>query len=312
MQSCPISPMPTFRFVVAEYLVDIQCRVDAKLIGERYRWQLHRYCTIAAAYFGDRPAAEITRADLARWVTAHREWVSPHTRSDACRSVISCLRWAFETRLIPQAPPRSPTLGPQQLAPRPAITPLEVARIMKAVRTSNGITRRRKPSRQPFKYALLFLWLTGARTCEMRECRWEHVDWDRGVISLTRHKTDRTGKPRLIPLTDKMLRLLLWMWKRKRPDCPWIFPNSRGGQWRTQTFADMFRSYARQSGVRDEVSAYCLRHGFTVRALDLGIGERQIADVLGHTSTKWVGWYGQSTRLHAGYLRKILGQVRPD
>ena len=41
---------------------------------------------------------------------------------------------------------------------------------------------------------------------------WDQVDLDRGLLVLAQHKTvRRTNKPRLIPLTPPLRKLLVWM-----------------------------------------------------------------------------------------------------
>jgi site-specific recombinase XerC len=63
------------------------------------------------------------------------------------------------------------------------------------------------------------------------------------------------------------------------------------------------------AGVPRGVSPYSARHSFAVQALEAGIGERQIADVLGHTTTKYVFWYSADVRSKPGYLNGIADHV---
>jgi integrase len=181
---------------------------------------------------------------------------------------------------------------------------------------------RARPSAGPFRRALWFLWESGCRTCEMREMEWESVDWVDGVIRLTKHKTAHTGNVREIPLTDRALRLLRLMYKFRRPAAASkhprtkrhpaknvIFLNSRGGAWTKRSFAKKFREFAGLAGIRDNITAYCLRHGFTVEALERGIGNKQIADMLGQASTRYVDWYGRGSREKSAYLRDNAAKV---
>jgi integrase len=61
--------------------------------------------------------------------------------------------------------------------------------------------------------------------------------------------------------------------------------------------------------VRDIVTPYSLRHGFCIRSLDAGLGERQIADLMGHASTKYVSWYGRTAGRRIEYLADLLDRL---
>jgi integrase len=146
----------------------------------------------------------------------------------------------------------------------------------------------------------------------MRDAGWQHVDWEAGLLRLPHSKTTKvTGRGRLIPLPDDVLRLLRWLHRgRGYPREGHIFLNSRGRRWTCTAFATLFRKLARQAGVRPGVSPYCLRHGFCVESLEAGVGERQIADAMGHTTTRQVAWYGKDTRGNADYLRGVVENLR--
>jgi integrase len=130
----------------------------------------------------------------------------------------------------------------------------------------------------------------------------DQLDWAQGLIRQTANKTMRkTGRARLIPLDDTLLRLLQFMYRRLgRPATGPIFTASRGKAWGKGSFAYLFRRYAVAGGVPKRVSPYSARHAFAVEALEAGVGERQIADVLGHTTTKYVAWYGADVRAKPG------------
>jgi hypothetical protein len=139
----------------------------------------------------------------------------------------------------------------------------------------------------------------------MRAARFTDVDWPRRVIVLREHKTaSATGQERLIAL-GRAYRLVRWLYRRRRRGQQHIFLNSRGRRW-TKDFCKLFRKFARRAGVRDEVSGYSLRHGFAVGAIENGLGERQVADLLGHASTRFVSWYARKTKSHARHLGKML------
>ena len=57
------------------------------------------------------------------------------------------------------------------------------------------------------------------------------------------------------------------------------------------------------------ITPYGLRHLFTVLGIENGVGERQLADQLGHTTTKFVAYYGRTTRFKSAHLRGVVTSV---
>lgn len=291
--------------VVAAYLESRTFDLHAGSIKPRSVEKAQHYLSSFAEHFGTRRVDACHRNDLVTWLVDHKEWQSTFTRVDAVGSVITCFRWAAGELKISNPFTRPKYLGPP-LQPRPAIKPEEYQAIRLQARRALTTRGRRCRTREPFRVGLCFLWKTGCRTCEMRCALWDQLDWDRAVVVQDDHKTVKvTGEPRIIPVRS-LLPLLRWLFRRRRRGQRYIFVNSLGKPWTCDRFAKEFRRYARYAGVRDEISAYCLRHGLTVRLIEEGRTERQIADVLGQKSTRFVAWYGKSTRSAADYLNEIL------
>ena len=69
---------------------------------------------------------------------------------------------------------------------------------------------KRQQKAERFRELLHILRLTGARPGEASHLEWSHIDLDGAVIVLTVHKTSRTQrtpKPRVIPLTQEVVDL---------------------------------------------------------------------------------------------------------
>lgn len=81
-----------------------------------------------------------------------------------------------------------------------------------------------------------------------------------------------------------------------------VFTNSQGEPWDKDQFARRFAHYRKLAGVRPEVSAYSLRHGFCVRLVEAGATDIAIADLMGNT-VKYVRWYGRGAKNNVDYLR---------
>jgi integrase len=67
-----------------------------------------------------------------------------------------------------------------------------------------------------------------------------------------------------------------------------IFLNGCQRPWNRTAFGRLFRKYACAAGVARGITPCGLRHLFTVLGIENGVGERQLADQLGHMTTKFV------------------------
>lgn len=171
--------------------------------------------------------------------------------------------------------------------PRTPITEEEFWPLYKILRRPE----RGRKSRSLFRVCLWFLFDTGARTCEAwTGARWENLSWEHGAVIIWRHKTARkVSKPRILVFGGKTARLLLFLWRRQgSPKEGPIFLNARGRPWVSPRFGSHFRRYAALAGLPNAVSAYSLRHGFVCGPLYRGLGHKQVADLSGQTTTRYV------------------------
>lgn len=261
---------------------------------------------------GSTKAAQLTNSVMKRWIFSHPEWESSNTKLDAMGALCSCFNWAaFEAELVSRSPfRRSKGICPPP-EPLPPLEEWEFRKILNTARDVGEHGSRKRPSAAAFRVGLFFLWESGARTKEMRIARIEWLDWPRRVLVIPAefHKTGRkTGQPRLIPIGRKLGRLILRLCRGRETGL--IFRNGRGGSWRCQTFADQFRNYARMAGIREAARPGTARHGYTVAALEAGATSKELADILGHTSTKQVDRvYGASTRFRAARLTESADKI---
>lgn len=237
------------------------------------------------------------KTDLKRFLALHPEYKSPSTKHDAAGAIVTAFRWAEDEGIVIPCPYRRPRDLPA-MQPRAAIRHEEVRAVLLIAKTKS-----RGKSGPRFRLALWFLAETGIRTCELYKLDWEQYDPERGVFELPSKSTRKTGQLRLIVLSRRAWRLIEWI-RRSRPSGP-VFLNGRGRAWNKGSFGDLFRRYGDLAGVRKSVSAYCCRHSFCCRALEAGAGERQLADYMGQSSTRYVAWYSRSIRQKVEYLRAV-------
>jgi integrase len=115
---------------------------------------------------------------------------------------------------------------------------------------------------------------TGLRRGEILKQRWEDVDFNRRVLSVSRSKTPE-GEAREIPLTDRVFTLL----SEKRQGEGLIFLYEGRAIFTLKT---AWRAAIRRAGIR-YIKFHYLRHTFATRLLDLGILREVRMSLLGHT-----------------------------
>lgn len=296
--AAPASPPgdPTVAEVVGRYLEHLRCRVLLGTYAAHTLDDTARALGNFAAHFGGQRVDQCLKADLGAWLVRNPQWRSNHTRKRCVASVVAAFSWAEENLRTPH-PYRRPRL---ELVTEPR-RPMEAAEYVAVMRRASRALRR----------ALFFLRRTGARTCEMRKLTWPMVSWEAGVAVLDEHKTRRKSRaPRYIPLEPAVLRLLANLHRRRPPGSTHVFLNCDGQPWKTaQVFARHFRRWADRLGLPKDVSPYCVRHAFTVAALEGGLGERQVADALGQADTRMVSWYGRGTRAKTDHLKRVAADV---
>jgi len=295
--------------VIRAYLDFLRVRVETRDLAPASLERSQKYLTAFARQFGHKPLAEARRHDL----TAHPGWRSPWTKGDAIGNIITCFRWAEDEELSERAPYRRSRFFRFAGKPRQPMSLADYVKIMRAAMGRYGLPRR--GSAQALRRALFFLRRTGCRTCEMRQVRWADVDWQASVIRLEHHKTARaTGDVRVIGLDPCALRFLQNLHRQRSrqgeayPD-EHIFLNGCERPWKRTAFGRLFRKYAMAAGVARGITPYGLRHLFTVLGIENGVGERQLADQLGHTTTKFVAYYGRTTRFKSAHLCGVVTSV---
>lgn len=305
------SPALTVRAAVALCLADKAAQERTGTITAVYLGRLRDHLSnLAEGDRGSMPVAELRPSTARQWLAANEQWKSPHTLENAYRSLRGLIRWLDAEELIARDPLRSFRRFWPPPQPRGACRVEEYEALMRTARSCNGKGARRRSSRGRFRLQLWFLWETGCRTCELRAAEWAQVDWTRGLLVMAKSKTTRaTGQARVIPLSARVMRVLRWLERRRL--CGKNIFTARGGRpLEKSSWNRLFRKYARIAGVRESVTLYTLRHGFCVAGLEAGVGDAELALVMGHTTTRYIQWYGRDLREKTDHLRDVAGRVR--
>lgn len=151
------------------------------------------------------------------------------------------------------------------------------------------------------------LFLTGRRPKEIRLLTAEQVQWEAGKATLRQHKTaKRTGRPATVYLSRAALAVL--QTQRERYGGGHLFRGVHGRPFTAAAVGWRWRRVREVLGLRKQVIAATLRHSFATHLLEKGAAARDVAQLLGHTSTKMVEEvYGKY--INADRLRELAGKV---
>jgi integrase/recombinase XerD len=151
------------------------------------------------------------------------------------------------------------------------------------------------------------LYATGLRVSELVGLRAADVNLSAGYLTCT----GKGGKQRLVPLGDEAASWVRRYQQDGRPallrrrTSPRLFVNARGGALSRIGFWKILKGYARQAGLRRDVSPHVLRHSFATHLLDRGADLRAIQMMLGHAdlSTTQIYTHVLETRMRTIYDR---------
>lgn len=273
------------REVIALYLRHLLRRRDSSDLSPQTYEDAYRDLMAFAEHHGDKPLLGCRKHDLTEWIETHPAWISNWTRRRIIGGIVRAFLWAEDEELIEASPYRLPKRMKRGRKRRPA-THAEYIALMRG-------------GSRPLRRAIFFLRRTGARTIEMRELVWKEIDFQNGVIVRETHKTiDQTEEPipRVIGLDKPTLRFLKNLYRSRHLE-EHVFTNCDGTPWDRHTFARHMNRWAARLGLdptRAKLSPYCFRHSYGTDAIIAGVGERQLADQLGHTTTRMVAYYAHT------------------
>ena len=220
--------------------------------------------------FGNRPAEEITKQEIIRWLTLAKEernWGSEATRN----------RWqaafslAYTVGLDNEKVEKNPASRIRRKAEDNGRTRFLDQHEERAIRK---VLRERFPQHvAAFDVSIH----TGARASEQFGLRWERVDFKQKIVKLP-NKRQEAGKWRFVPLNAVALSALKEL-KARTLKSPWVFLNKNGEKLRGSR--DWFEPTVEAAGVK-EYTWHCNRHTFASRLVMAGVDLRTVAQLMGH------------------------------
>ncbi len=221
-----------------------------------------RFCRDARV--GGLPSADLTADHIEAWVKK-QSWAASTARC-AMNYITSALNHCVKRGKIPSSPIKG--LKKPRWERRKAVINKEDERAVYDA------------SKGAFRAVLTVLRSTGARPSEL--CRAKASDYQGGMIILSEHKTDETGKDRVIYLPEEARNVVEQLVGNRQPDES-IFLNSRGQPWTPDTLYCRFKRLRKKLGLGDGVFPYALRTKFTSDAINSGnANPALVAKALGH------------------------------
>ena len=132
----------------------------------------------------------------------------------------------------------------------------------------------------------------------------EDVDFDSGVWILKGKTTVRTGKDRVIYLTPKLKELTRRL-VAKYPEGP-IFRNEDGNPWNRQAVNCRFRRKKNRKNdpLDRDITAYIYRGTWATDALEAGVPDATVAELMGHSGTAILHKHYSKLREKRDHLRQ--------
>lgn len=267
---------------------------------DSYRRDLAQF----AAFLAERGATLLTAsADQVRDFLAKGPW-RPSTRARKTAAIRSFYKGALQTGSVASDPTHS--LAGRRLESRlpRTLTVAEVERLLAGPKAGPRGLRDR---------ALLeTLYGAGLRASEVLSLRLQDIDLDVGFV----RTIGKGDKERVVPLGRKAIEALRAYNERGRPflgkagtlKAPELFLNDRGRRLSRQGLHLIIKTYARQAGLPDDVSAHTLRHSFATHLLEGGADLRAVQEMLGHADLSTTQIYTHVTTTH---LQKIYRDAHP-
>jgi integrase len=272
----------TVSVAVDRYLVEVAGLLKPETVLRKRRL-LGRF----KADMGGRLTTSVTVKEVQGWLAGHKGW-NPSTRRLAGQMLSALFRWCgrpLEGLRLP--PPRS--RGAETL-----VDPDAHARLLEAAPPC-------------YRDALTVLHATGCRPGEL--CRAEAGHLHSQALVLTEHKTDETGRARVILLPPAALDVvsrLAGLYPAGK-----LFRTTKGKPLDADRLRNWVFKTRRRLGL-PRVMPYSYRHTLATDALVAGVPDAQVAEILGHTGTRTLHFHYAHLVAKTHALRGALDRVRGD
>ncbi len=123
---------------------------------------------------------------------------------------------------------------------------------------------------------LAFLYYTGMRLDEIRNLRWEDIDFERRTIHL---KTTKGSRDRILFLHPELEKMISLLGAKKEG---LVFSPKEDKRYNARSIEQVVKKAALSAGISKRVTPHTLRHSFATHLLESGADLRVIQSLLGH------------------------------
>lgn len=279
--------------LVEQFLVDSANEVTEKT-ADWYRYFLDDF----SGRYPKLAPTDVAPRHVRAWLNAERKkpW-GPTSQRSAVTVLKRLLNWATENRLI-AANPIADYEKPAAAVRERVLSEAERDRILAWY-----------PEGDPFRDLLTAMTEAGIRPGEAIKVTADDVDFDLGVWVIKGKTTRRTGKDRIVYMNTTLLALTRRLVARN-PTGP-IFRNEDGNPWTLQAINCRFRrkKVRKADRLAGDVTAYVYRHSFATDALEKGVPDATVAELMGHSGTAVLHKHYSKLREKREHLRKAAEQA---
>lgn len=283
------------RFTVADLVSEFERSAAGRVKPgtlTAYRCVLKPFVTA----FGERLAAEPDSRQVERW--ADRDRWSSATRRYALMVVCTAYSWAEKAGRIASNPLGDVRKPPARSRGAEVLIDRELHdRLLNVV----------SPEFRDFLQAVR---ATGARPGEVARVEAKDVLWEAGCWVLTEHKTARTGQVRTIYVPGAVLSICRTL-AAVYPTGP-LFRNTRGEPWRKTGWKQAMARAQHKLGLSRRPLTSGYRHSFATDALEAGVPDVHVAELLGHSTTAMIHRHYGHLSAKGQALKNSLDRIRGE
>jgi len=147
---------------------------------------------------------------------------------------------------------------------------------------------------------VMFFYYTGLRLDELRNLRWQDLDFKRELIHV---KITKGSNHRVVFLHEK-LKEILDIYEAEKEGL--IFRSQLNKKYDKRTIQQIVKNSAIKAGIKKKVSPHTLRHSFATHLLENGADIRYIQKLLGHQDLKTTQIYTHVANRDIKGLAKLL------
>jgi len=286
-ETTPKEDGKTVQGLVDEFLANAEMRLKEGTVS-RYRFDLK----VLAKAHGKLSAERLTGQMLTKWISGLK--VSNTSRAIALRSVSACFGWAVKNDML--------LLNPVKKAERPRAN----SRSAEAVISEADHKRLMEKATKQFRLVLRVLWETGCRPGEVGRITVENFNPENGVAVIHEHKTDHTGRPRVICFPADLCEEMKGLVEKVKAGA--LFKSKSGKAWSGRSITEAMKNLKKKTG--QKTIAYGYRHSFATTALSNGVPDSHVAALLGHSSTAMLHKHYSHLTSQSKVLLESLARVR--